>query len=361
MKHSYLVAAATLILASCSGSNQWNVKGTIAGADGKTMILEASDNGRWYPLDSVTLDADGRFSIKHEAAGYPDIYRLRIDDQSLYFPIDSIETVTVTADNAKLLAGYTLEGSTSAQMLSDVEHKIADLVAKKGVDAAVTDSLFKRELGGMIVGDPAGIVTFYIVSKQVDGKPLFDPTNRNDRRIIGAVANAFDHFRPNDPRTQYLRTLYLSNMPRHASVATDTLYAKEAAIFDINLMDEKGKHQSLAALAKQGKVVVLNFTVYDADQSPAFNRELAKIYNQYKASGLEIYQVSVDPDEFKWRQSAKNLPWITVYNSSVDGSQALIRYNVTDIPTTFIINRKGELVERVDDVSKLQAAVGKYI
>lgn len=360
MKKIYPLAAAALMLASCSG-NQWKVKGTIAGAEEKTVVLEAADNGYWYALDSTKVADDGSFSMSHEAMGYPDIYRLRTADATIYFPIDSIETVTVNADITRPADGYTLEGSTSATMLADVERRINSLVASKGVEAAVTDSLFKRELGGMVIGDPAGIVTYYIISKRVNGKPLFNPDNRADLRIIGAVANAFDQYRPTDPRTRYLKSLYLSNRRRSTTLPADTIYASEAQLFDINLMDEGGKAHSLAKLAKEGKVIVLNFTVYDVEASPAFNREMAKVYDSRKGTGLEIYQVSVDPDEFKWRQSAKNLPWITVYNSPTDGSEALLHYNVTDLPATFIIDRHGDIVERVTDITRLGSAVDKYL
>ena len=126
-------------------------------------------------------------------------------------------------------------------------------------------------------------------------------------------------------------------------------------------MDETGKAHSLVELAKQGKVILLNFTVYDVEASVAYNIELARIYEKLKDRGFEIYQVSVDPDEFKWRQSAKNLPWITVYNSSVDGTDNLIRYNVTNLPTAFIINRNGEIAERVNDITKLESTLNKYM
>lgn len=360
MKTIYLLAAASLMLASCDG-NSWKVKGSIYGAEGKTVTLEAADNGRWYPLDSTKVDNNGSFSMSREAVGYPDIYRLSVDGRTIYFPIDSTETVTVTAGMSNPEDGYTLDGSTSATMLADVERRLNALVAQKGVEAAVNDSLFKRELGGMIIGDPAGIVTYYIISKCVDGRPLFNPDKRSDLRIIGAVANAFDRFRPNDPRTSYLKSLYLNNRKRGNATPTDTIYASEARLFDINLLDETGKSRSLADIAGQGKVTVLNFTVYDVDASPAYNRELAKIYDSRKAAGLEIFQVSVDPDEFKWRQSAKNLPWITVYNSPVDGSEALLHYNVTDLPATFIIDRHGDIVERVNDITRLGAIVDKYL
>ncbi len=360
MKIKYIAALLALAgLCSCN-DNQWTITGNIANADGKTIILEATDNGYWYTLDSISVKDDGTFTLSQPAAGFPDIYRLRIGNQSLYFPIDSIETITIKADAASFADGYELSGSTSAQMLMDVERKINDLVATKGVDATINDSILKRELGGMIIGDPAGIVTYYIVSKKVGGKPIFNPANRNDVRIIGAVANAFSQYRPNDPRTKYLTNLFLSNRPR-VTIPTDTVYAEEIPLFEINLMDETGKAHSLRELTKQGKVILLNFTIYDVEASVAYNLELSRIYEKRKAQGFEIYQVSVDPDEFQWRQSARNLPWITVYNSSADGSENLLRYNVSTLPTAFIIDRNGEIAERVFDIATLDATLNKYL
>ena len=357
-----LVAACAILLGgqSCNRSNQWTVDGRIEGADGEMMLIEASDNGRWYALDSVKLDKSGSFSYSHAAAGYPDIYRLRLGDKTLYFPIDSIEKVTVITKAAAFDSEYTLAGSTAAEMLMAVDRRVMDVVARRGVDAIATDSMLKRELGGMLLGDPSGIVSYYIINKKIGGISIFNPTNKHDLRVIGAVANAFNEFRPNDPRTAYLRNLYISNR-RNDNAVPDTIVANEIPIFEIELIDENGAARSIEKLASQGKVIVLNFTTYAADESPAFNVLLNKVYEKYHDRGLEIYQVALDDDEFQWRQTAKNLPWITVLNSQVDGSKILRNYNVTQVPTTFIINRDGELVERVADIDALPAAVAKYM
>ena len=131
-------------------------------------------------------------------------------------------------------------------------------------------------------------------------------------------------------------------------------------IIEIALDDNHGKMQKLSEVAKQGKVVLLNFTMYSAEFSPAFNKELADIYKRY-AGNLEIFQVSVDPDEFVWRQSAANLPWITVLDPASVQSLNLSSYNVMALPTSFIIDRNGEIVDRVDDATKLASTVAKYI
>lgn len=352
-------SAVLIALASCSGGNEWNVSGQIEGADGQTMVLEASSNGRWFPIDSVKLSGSGDFKFSHEAAGYPDIYRLRLGDRSLYFPIDSIESVTVLSKASAFDTDYTLTGSESAEMLMHVDKRVREAIAKNGLNGLQSDTLLKRELGGMMLGDPAGIVSYYIINKKVGGVSIYNPENKSDNRIIGAIANAFDQYRPNDPRTEYLKKLFISNK-KASSGTVATIEAPEVSLFEIDLYDNKGVKQSLNNVAEKNKVVLLSFTVYGAEASPAYNIVLNKVYDNFSKSGLEIYQVSLDEDEYLWKQSAKNLPWITVYNSPVDGVQALNNYNVQSLPTTYIIVN-GELVERIADPSQINQAVAKYL
>jgi len=49
-----------------------------------------------------------------------------------------------------------------------------------------------------------------------------------------------------------------------------------------------------------------------------------------------------------------------VFDPRSINSQYVGYYNVTGIPTTFII-RNSEIVERVEDASRLKAAVAKYM
>lgn len=52
--------AAALLLAGCS-QTKWSAEGTIAGASGKDIVIEAPNAaGNWYPLDTVTADKTAR-------------------------------------------------------------------------------------------------------------------------------------------------------------------------------------------------------------------------------------------------------------------------------------------------------------
>ncbi|MCM1348489.1 MAG: DUF4369 domain-containing protein [Firmicutes bacterium] len=350
-------AAMAASLFACKGTPEWHVDGRIDGADGQTMYVEASDNGQWYVLDSITLDQSGNFSFASAAAGYPDIYRLRLNDKSVYFPIDSIETVTVVTKADAFDADYTLAGTPEAEQLMAVDRRVSSAMAGKGAAGLTTDSVLKRDLSNMLLENPSGIVSYYIINKRVGGVPLFNPANKNDLKVIGAVANAFNVYRPLDPRTNYLKQLFLGN--KRSSAPADTLVATETTLIDIELMDRKGTKQSLQKIADKNKVVLLSFTSYGEEFSPGLNMELNKIYTKYHPSGLEIYQIGFDEQEFDWRKAASNLPWITVYNSSTDGVNALASYNVGAIPAMYLIEN-GEIRERLTDATRIEQTVAKY-
>lgn len=343
---------------SCSKA-QWAVEGKIDGAAGKELILEsASETGNWYGIDTVTVAGDGSYRFSRMPQGHADIFRLRIGTETAYFPIDSIETVTLNGKYPGLATGYTLAGSDEALTMQ----RANQLVDSASAANALADSNFKRELAKIVMRNPAGMTAYYTIFRHVGDTPLYDPAIKADNRIIGAVANAFANSRPADPRTKMLTALFLRNRPVNpAATPADTLVAVEISLPEIALRDAAGRMRSLTDEASKGKVVVLSFTAYSAAESPAINLALGKIYNANKANGLEIYQIGFDDDEYLWRQSAKNIPWIAVYNSSADGIDALRDYNVGALPATFVINRRGELVERVNDLSQLQAVVAKYL
>ena len=353
-----MMIAAVVLLTACDG-NKFHIDGTIEGASDTTLVLEQSSNGEWVIVDSVKVGKDGKFSVSSPAPVVPGIYQLRLGEQSICFPIDSLDHLTVTAKMPNLASDYSIAGSEHAEQVMKIDKEAMQFAAGKGT--AAERQAWKDKLARQIAADPSGIVAYYTINKYIDGKPLFDPMNDNDLRIIGAVANAFNSFRPEDPRTDYLVNLLLDGQRRRrATMAqTDTVYADVASIIDIKLQDYNGKDHILSKVATSNRVVLLDFTAYGTEVSPKLNKLLNDIYQSYHSRGLEIYQVSLDPDNVTWREAAKNLPWITVYDPMGINSQNVGIYNVNGIPTTFII-RGGEIVERVEDAAMLKQAVAKY-
>ncbi|MDO4320705.1 MAG: thioredoxin-like domain-containing protein [Bacteroidales bacterium] len=364
MKKALYAAAAALAMtaASCSHTDGWQVSGTVADADGSRMALEGYNNGLWYVIDSLDVRDGGKFDYRAaEPAPYPEIMRISLDGRSIYFPVDSIDHVTIATTAAGFGTSYTVEGSDDADRVRRIDSIINASVASRGAAATRTDEQLKRSLLTVALDAPTVMASYYLVNKSVDGKPLFDLSDRNDLRYFGAVAQRFHTERADDPRAAYLEQVFMNAQRASRPGTTTEIEVPETALFDIVRQDERGTKHSLAELAKKGGVIVLSFTAYGAETSPAYNVALNTIYEKYHTAGLEIYQISFDADETTWKQTAGNLPWITVWNSTTDSKQPLIDYNVGAVPQTFIIDRSGSLVARVTDPSRLDAEVSKVM
>lgn len=367
MKRNIYIAVSLLsaMLASCGNGNSFSVSGIIeGGSDSVKMVVEQSSNGRWLIIDSVRTKGEGEFAVEIPAPANPDIYRLRYGNAMVYFPIDSLEHICINTGVKDFATGFTLSGSGDAVSMMNIDKRAIEINALQGEKRVEAISAWKKELVDTILANSSGILSYYIINKYIGSEPLFNPLDENDLRVIGAVANGYYTFKPNDPRTAYLVNVLRNGRIYHnpnAVAASDTLQVSETSLLDITLQDNDGVEQSLAKLAKEGKVILLSFTVYTAEFSPAYNALLADIYKNNKSRGLEIYQLSFDADEFQWRQSAVNLPWITVYDPAGTRSGNLSKYNVTQMPLTYIIDRNGEIVERVSDPTQLSKAIARYL
>lgn len=355
------LGAVLVTAASCSTKEQWKVSGTIDGAAGETIMLETVDNGTWYAIDSIVATDGGSFSFAQDRRAFPDIYRITIAGRSLYFPIDSTETVTVSANITDFDLNYKISGSLSADMMQSVNDKISEAIARHGSQAIEGDSILKRQVAEILQANWAGIVSYYAINKSVGDTPLFDPSRPFDRRIINAVANMYSTQRPNDPRTALLKNISLENRRTYYTGAPSRVYANEIPFMELSLTDKDGTQRSLTEEWEKGKTIILNFILLNVPEAPAYNIALGRVYDEYKDRGVEIFQVGCDEDEFAWRSAAKNLPWITVYNTQKDGASNLMKYNVTSIPATFVISADGNKMERVDNVKDLSSVVTKML
>lgn len=357
-----IISLSALSLFSCSQREGWSVSGNIDGASGRKVALQAFNNNNWYTVDSLVVADNGSFEYQSVTpSAFPEVLRLTLDGNSIYFPVDSVDAITVesTADN--FASGYRLAGSQSAVNFMRVD----SIITAMGRDnSAQSDSIVKRGLTKLMLEANDPITSYYIINKRVGDKALFNPSDRYDVAVIGVAAQCFASQLPDDPRAAILRQIFMSAKAMHNPelVRQKTIEAEVKGLpADIKAYDVKGNLHSLNDIVSKGNVVILSFTNYSTEASPAYNVILADIYKQYKSSGLEIYQVAYDQDEAQWRQSAVNIPWIAVWNSPEDGATSMISYNVDVLPLTYVIDRKGDLSARVTDPTRIASEVRKLL
>ena len=134
---------------------------------------------------------------------------------------------------------------------------------------------------------------------------------------------------------------------------------KTTGLFDIKLPGVNGDSISLSSFA--GKVVLLDFSVYEDAKISSRNIRLREIYNKYKSKGFEIYQVSFDSREHFWQQSASNLPWTCVRDGEGAASPNVTLYNIQTVPTFYLINRENEIVLRDNQITDLEKEIEKLL
>jgi hypothetical protein len=362
-KYIFILAIITAALTSCGGAH-FKVTGNIKGAtDTTSLVLESATDGQWFAVDTIEVGSNGDFSFSEPAPQYPEVYRITHAGQSIYFPIDSIDNLKINTEVKNFATAYTISGSKHAEQMMKIDKRAQQILLLPAAQQDAAIAQWKSQLVNEILADPSGIVAYYIINKYIGNRPLYDAVDDNDLKIIGAVANAYNTFKPNDPRTAYLVKVLLQGQQRRRAAMdkNDTMMVSETKIIDIKLQDKNGVDQDLQQVTSKGDVILLNFTAYTAKFSPVFNKVLADVFRKHHAAGFNIFQIGYDDDEFQWRQSAANMPWITVFDPNGTDSNVLRTYNVTVLPTTFIINRSGEIVERVTDITKLDAEVAKYM
>lgn len=352
-KFSFFIASAFLLLSSCH-KDEFKIKGEIYGGENKSLILEKSDfQGRWLPVDSTKINRNGGFSFSFPSPSSPDIYRISLNGRFIYIPVDSTETITVSSSLESFGRDFSLSGSHNAEQMAEFEKQLQ----KTKTDHPDSVTAFKKSVFSNFMKDNQGsIVAFYILTKTVDGKPLYDPSLPGDRKYFGAVATGYQATRPDDPHTALLEQTVLQALKIKNSENGNfrTLEANEISMLDIDAQDETGKNVKLSDVAAKGKPVVVIFSLLNQPESPELNIALANIYNRL-AGKVEFYNVSLDDDQYQWREAAKNLPWITVYSPGQGSSMDAIRYNVFRLPSFFIYNSQGELTSRpmtLDELNK---------
>lgn len=375
----YLLALVLVGMSACENGPKFKVQGEVADAENKTIYLEASGLEGIVLLDSVKLKANGNFSLAGARPEIPEFYRLRMDGKVINFVVDSTETVSIKAEAAKFDTDYTIDGAESNQKIkelvllqAELQQKVDKLSQSKlpaGIAqtqlATLINEYKNKVKKGYIYEAPNKPYAYFALFQTLGGYMIFDPlANKDDVRCFAAVATSLNNIYPHADRSRNLYNMVIKGLkntrePRQENVEIDPSIIKESGIIDIKLKDLKGKERSLTELA--GKVVLIDFTIYNNTMSATHNLALRELYNKYHEKGLEIYQISLDANEHFWKTSADNLPWICVRDEKASYSNYIQLYNVTQLPTIFLVDRSNSLNARGENIEDLEAAIQKLL
>ncbi len=375
------LALMAAMLTSCD-NRKFHIDGTVSEAKDSVLYLENMSLDGPVVVDSVKLDDKGSFSFSEKAPDAPEFYRLRIAGQIINLSVDSTETIKIKAAYPSMATGYTVEGSAECATIKELALKQIDLQNRViavqnnpnlGYDLT-RDSIgklieaYKDEIKrNYIYKAPMRASSYFALFQTLGNMLIFNPReSAEDVKAFAAVATSWDTYHPNALRGKNLHNIAIEGMKdvrimrnKMAAQSIEASKVHVSNIIDISLLDNKGNRRSLTDL--KGQVVLLDFHVFGARESTKRIMQMRELYNKYHSRGLEIYQVSLDPDEHFWKTQTAALPWISVRDPQGLQSKNLASYNVTSIPTFFLIDRNNELKKRDAQITDIDAEINALL
>ena len=365
---------------SCS-NKKFEVSGNITDAKDSLLYFENMSLNGPVVVDSTKLDADGNFSFAVDAPSAPEFYRLRIAGQIINVAADSTEHVTIKAAYPTMASQYEVSGSDECSKIKELaigqmalQASINNIVRNTNLnDDVMRDSIrvilaqYKEGVkNNYIFKEPmkayAYFALFQTIALGYENVLVFNPrSNEDDVKVFAAVATSWDTYYPKAERGLNLHNIAIEGlkniriMKAEQQQTVDPSKVEYTGVIDIALPDNKGNIRKLSSL--KGKVVMLDFHLFETKESTARIMQLRELYNKYHAQGFEIYQVSIDPDEHFWKTSVAALPWVCVHSDDGLNAAELGMYNVRDIPTYFLIDKNNVLQKRDVQIKDIDAEI----
>ncbi len=113
---------------------------------------------------------------------------------------------------------------------------------------------------------------------------------------------------------------------------------------DISLPNTKDSIVHLSSL--KGKIVLIDFWASWCPPCRVANRSTEWLYKKYKDQGFEVFGVSLDDKQSAWKRAIQKdkIHYTQVIDKSGQLSEVADAYGVSELPSTFLLDRDGTLL-----------------
>ena len=374
MKNTFLaLICATILCCSCS-NNDVRIGGKFFGLTAKSVYLEQMTATGQTVIDSVELANDGSYRfVVENVPQTPSIYNIIYNNERIPLLLTAGESVTVSSLGS-VLANYTVSGSKESELLRDfyreyiagmqeLNASIASYNNDSNVSLTEVAQLYstklrevKRNQISFIISNKSTIAAVYALYQRLPNETYL-VNSESDLIYFRTVADAVSKSYPTSPFVITLRN-DVARMEAQASLLNTV---EERDYPDITADDMYGNKCKLSEL--EGNVILLDFWAAELGNSNALNAELKTIYEKYESKGFKVYQVSFDTEKATWIQAVQEqkLPWTSVCDFRGKASSIMGVYNVSSLPSNYLIDRKGRIVGKNLYSDALEAELKKIL
>jgi peroxiredoxin len=354
---------------SCN-STKTEISGLISGGEDISLTFERLDVNRTSVLDSVKTDKDGSFHVKL-GIEEPELYILKNDDGALInLLVSPGEKISVNSNYDSFGSDYTVTGSEESEgiqiLVDQLDQTRSTLDSLQAVAGTIGDpenpqfelvrntyaqSIIKQKRFTIkyLVEHMSSLSSVYALYQKYDEETLV-LNLENDLQYFKAVADSLEISYPNSSLTKSLRA---DVEQREAAFQEEAklnalldMADEVSGMLDLSIPDRDGNEIALSSL--KGKVTLVTFWASGNNNSIQALLQLQSTYNKYHAKGFEVYAISMDNNKINWMNAMdfNEFKWINVSELSFPESTAAILYNISELPSTFLINREGDIVAK---------------
>ncbi len=349
---------------SASGKNV-TITGQFQNANNQTIYVKNVKDGNLAVLDSITTDENGKFEVAFNLP-YEDYVILVTPDQRQYIQliVSPDEKIELTGDFSDLMNTYNVKGSENSAVMKAINDyhlkaiaqvdslgKIYRAKAAEGKADEIKDELdaaFRKIIDGektylteVINKNPNSLTALFALYQQLGPQtPIFFP--KEDLALFEKVSDSLMAVIPESELVKQLADLVEKTKNPPAQVGAIGSEAPEIA-----LPNPDGKVIKLSSL--RGKYVLLDFWAAWCRPCRMENPNVVANYKKYNKDGFTVYSVSLDQTKEAWEKAIKDdgLVWENhVSDLKYWQSEAARKYQITAIPSNFLLDKDGKIIAR---------------
>jgi hypothetical protein len=368
MKNLYWIIILSITLWSCKDEGNVHISGSYPEGKSEYLELHILNIAQTNLIDSVKVNKKGQFKFTVEL-NEPELLLVKNSQQQyinlLAHPDD---TINLDIPQQSFKQGYSLSGSEESEKIRELVEKLENtrsqldsisdiydkLTDKGGVEAGqlttAYQEIFREQRKSnirFIVENINSLASVYALYQRV-APDIYVLNEIRDLQYYKIVADSISVKYPGSSLTASLVNDVERRKAEYLNLTKINEYSKNNEIKTglIDLVIENTESEEISLKSLEGNVVLLNFWASWNPESREANRNLKAVYDKYHARGFEIYSVSLDNDRNQWRSTIffEEYPWINVSELTYPYSYAASVYNVTELPTNYLIDREGNIL-----------------
>lgn len=367
MRKIILIVTAVILVSGCKKNDSIKIEGNVNERTKDFIYISKVNINTPILVDSAKVNNKGKFRIRVKT-DETDFYQIGYSSNDFVTLLAAPgEEIKINFNGKVLSADYSVTGSEGSDLVKVLDRQLSktkirldslqrlynESSSKPGFDTTgpSLDKKFQQLVRdqrifniGFIINNTTSLASVMAVYQKFDDQ-TYVLNEARDLQYLKIVSDSLKKYYPDSKHTKALISDFEKEMGQLYSRQLANLSASlPETKLDPNLVDINGRRIALSSL--KGKYVLLTFWSSESKECIAENLQLLEYYKTYKRNGFEIYQISLDTDEARWRSAVKfdELPWISTREDDPAKPLNARLFNVKSLPANYLFDARGEII-----------------